>query len=489
MSVRTRFAPSPTGFLHLGSLRTALYAWLFARSQGGTFILRIEDTDQKREIAGATETIYRALRRAGIDWDEGPDVGGPFGPYIQSERKALYRPYAEELVERGSAYYCFCPTERLDTLRKKAESEGKAFKYDKRCLDMRQEEIKARLAAGEPYVIRQNIPPAGVGFFDDEILGRIEVDTDTLDDQVLLKSDGMPTYNFANVVDDHLMGVTHILRGSEFVSSTPKYNLLYDAFGWDKPVYIHLPPVMADKNRKLSKRHGDPSFEDLLDEGYLPEAVVNYIALLGWNPGDEREIMSMEELVGAFSLRGISKSPAIFDYDKLRWFNAQYIRALPAARFRDLILPYMEKAVDTARIDTLRLAQLLQPRCETLTEVTEMIGFLAQMPPFDASLYTNKKMKTTPETSLPVLQALLPVLEAVDCWSESAVRDAVTAFIEAEGLKNGPVLWPLRVALSNSMYTPGGAYEIAGLLGREEALQRLRGSIAGLLQSVKRADG
>lgn len=488
MPIRTRFAPSPTGFLHLGTLRTALYAWLFARKEGGTYILRIEDTDRKREVEGATESIYRALRAAGLDWDEGPDAGGPCGPYIQSERKPLYQPYAEELVRRGGAYYCFCPPERLDGLRAEAEGQGRGFKYDKRCLRLSHDEVMARLAAGEPWVIRQNVPEGGAGAFDDLIFGRIEVDTATLDDQVLIKSDGLPTYNFANVIDDHLMGVTHILRGAEFISSTPKYNLLYDAFGWERPVYIHLPPVMADAHRKLSKRHGDPSFEDLLEEGYLADAVVNYIALLGWNPGDEREIMTRRELVEAFSLQGISKSPAIFDREKLNWFNAQYIRALPPERFHELILPYLSEVIDAARFDTARLAELLQPRCEVLPDVMEKIDFLAEMPAFDPSLYENRKMKTTPAASLPALRALLPALEDIGLWSEEAVREVTAAFIERNGLKNAAALWPFRVAITGKANTPGGAYEIAGLLGREETLRRLRASVAAL-EELGRARG
>ena len=480
MQVRTRFAPSPTGYMHLGNLRTALYTWLFARSQGGKFILRVEDTDQQRLVEGAVELMYRSLKQAGLDWDEGPDVGGPCGPYIQSQRKSLYAPYAWELVKKGAAYVCFCTKERLDELRGQAEAKGDTFKYDKHCLHLTQEEVRARIDVGEPYVIRQNVPVEGVSGFDDVIYGHIEVENATLDDTVLLKSDGLPTYNFANVVDDHTMGITHIMRGTEYLSSTPKYNLLYDAFGWEKPTYIHLPPVMADSHRKLSKRKGDPSFEDLLDMGYLKDAIVNYVALLGWNPGTDQERFTLEELVKAFALQGLSKSPAIFDMAKLTWFNAEYIRSLDLDVFHELVRPYFARAIDVDRFDTRRLAELMQPRCEVLPDVVDKIGFLSQLPEYDLALYTNKRQKTTPAGALPVLEELLELLRSLDDFTEEGLRGVVSGYIESKGLKNGAVLWPLRIALSGREATPGGAYEIGYLLGKDESLRRLETAVARL---------
>ncbi len=480
MQVRTRFAPSPTGYMHLGNLRTALYTWLFARSQGGNFILRVEDTDQQRLVEGAVELMYRSLKQAGLDWDEGPDVGGPCGPYIQSQRKDMYAPYAWELVEKGAAYVCFCTKERLEALRSQAEAKGETFKYDKHCMHLPKEEVRARIEAGEPYVIRQNVPTEGVSGFDDVIYGHIEVENATLDDTVLLKSDGLPTYNFANVVDDHTMGITHIMRGTEYLSSTPKYNLLYDAFGWEKPTYIHLPPVMADSHRKLSKRKGDPSFEDLLEMGYLKDAIVNYVALLGWNPGTDQERFTLEELVKAFSLQGLSKSPAIFDMAKLTWFNAEYIRSLDLDAFHQLVRPYFARAIDVDRFDTRRLAELMQPRCEVLPDVVDKIGFLSQLPDYDLALYTNKRQKTTPSSALAVLEELLEPLRGLEDFSEEGLRTLVSGYIESKGLKNGAVLWPLRIALSGKEATPGGAYEIGYLLGKDESLKRVETAIARL---------
>ena len=478
--VRTRFAPSPTGFLHLGGLRSALYTWLFARKEKGVFMLRIEDTDQQRLVEGATEAIYRSLRLAGLDWDEGPDVGGDYGPYIQSQRRDMYAPYAWELVEKGEAYVCFCTKERLDAARAEAEARGETYKYDKHCLSLSKEEVKARIAAGESYVIRQNVTTEGTSSCDDVLFGHIEVENSTLDDTVLLKADGLPTYNFANVVDDHTMGITHVLRGSEYLSSTPKYNLLYKAFGWDIPVYVHMPPVMATPTRKLSKRYGDPTFEDLLSKGYLADAVVNYIALLGWNPGDEREMFTLPELVEAFSLEHINKAPAVFDMQKLTWFNAEYIRAMPAERFHELIRPYFAQVIDVEKMDTLRLAQLMQTRCEVLPDVVDKIDFLAQLPDYDIALYTNKRQKTNPENSFAMLTALLPLVENIDPWTEEAISSKISGYIQSQGLKNGPVLWPLRIAVSGKESTPGGFYEIAYLLGRDETLRRLRLSMEKL---------
>ena len=480
MQVRTRFAPSPTGYLHLGGLRTALYTYLFARSHGGKFILRIEDTDQEREVPGAVEKIYSSMAAAGLKYDEGPDVGGDYGPYIQSQRKDLYLPYAKQLVESGHAYYCFCTKERLDQARAEAEKKGENFKYDKHCLHLSKEEVQRRLDAGEPYVIRQNIPTEGKAGFDDLIFGHVEVDCSTLDDNVLIKADGLPTYNFANVIDDHTMGITHVTRGTEYLSSAPKYNLLYQAFGWEPPKYIHLPPVMANAQRKLSKRYGDPSFEDLLDQGYLKEAIINFIALLGWSPKGEQEIFSLEELEKIFDLDGINKAPAIFDMQKLRWFNAEYMRKLPFEEYLRLAAPWFEKALAPGKFDLRRLAELMQNRTEVLKDIPDMVSFLAEMPEFDPAIYTHKKMKTNPEIALQALKAVRPMLEGIDPWTEQQLHDKVMEFIPITGLKNGQMLWPLRIAISGRESTPGGAFEIAYLLGREETLKRLDDSIARL---------
>ncbi|MDD3244301.1 MAG: glutamate--tRNA ligase [Eubacteriales bacterium] len=476
-TVRTRFAPSPTGYLHLGGLRTALYTYLYAKQNAGSFVLRIEDTDQERYVEGAVDAIYRSMRLAGLNWDEGPDIGGDYGPYVQSERKGMYLPYAQQLVEMGKAYYCFCTEARLKGLRAEYEARGETFKYDKHCANLSKEEVQARIAAGEPYVIRQNLPEQGEASFDDALFGHIAVDVSTLDDMILIKSDGMPTYNFANVIDDHTMGITHVMRGSEYLSSTPKYNLLYEAFGWEKPVYIHLSPIMANATRKLSKRYGDPSFEDLMNQGYLKDAIVNYIALLGWNPGDEREYFTLDELTQAFSLKGLSKSPAVFDMMKLRHFNFEYVQKMNTQEFEQAILPWISTVIDPARFDTHRLAELLQPRCEVLSELAERLGFLNEMPEYDLELFFNKRMKTNRETALPVLEALYPLLEQSPVWSEQALHDAVMDYVAQQGCKNGFVLWPLRIAISGWENTPAGAFEIAGLLGREETLRRLRTSM------------
>ena len=470
--VRTRFAPSPTGYLHIGGLRTALYTYLFTRKNNGRFILRIEDTDRERYVEGATEAIYRSLRLAGLDWDEGPDAGGEYGPYIQSERQGMYLPYAERLVREGKAYYCFCSKDELDR-RRAAVDEG-AWKYDKHCLRMSPAEVKSRVAAGESYVIRQNIPESGEASFDDVIYGRISVDCSELDDGVLIKADGMPTYNFANVIDDHTMGITHVMRGNEYLASTPKYNLLYEAFGWDTPVYIHLTPVMKDAARKLSKRHGDPSFEDLLNMGYLKEAVVNYIALVGWNPGDNREFFTMDELIDAFSIDGLSKSPAIFDMAKLTWMNAEYIRRLDPGAFTSYAEPYYEKA-GIERMDREILCRILQPRVERFDQIPEMAAFLAKLDEsYPLDMYTNKKSKTNPEVAKNVLDIAITALEGLDEWGEREVHDVLLGLAEKNGLKNGTMLWPVRIALAGRQVTPGGAIEIAVLLGREEGLRRLR---------------
>ena len=479
MNVRTRFAPSPTGYMHIGNLRTALYAYLFARHEKGAFILRIEDTDQEREVPGAVGKIYESLREAGISHDEGADVGGEYGPYVQSQRRDTYMPYAMELVEKGAAYACFCTRERLDEARKEAEAKGETFKYDKHCLHLSKEEAKARMTAGEPFVIRQNIPLEGKASFEDVLYGLVEVDCSTLDDTVLIKADGMPTYNFANVVDDHLMAVSHVMRGTEYLSSAPKYNLLYEAFGWEKPIYAHLSPVMANSHRKLSKRHGDPTFDDLLQEGYLGEAIINYIALLGWSPGNDREFFTLPELEEAFELKGLSKSPAIFDKDKLTWMNSEYVRNLPFDRYVELALPWFQEA-GVAHLDVKRLAELMQGRTEAFSRIPEMVDFLSAMPAFDQELYTHKKMKTDPEVAAKALTLARPALAAIKDWQEQTIHDALMAAIGESGMKNGQVLWPLRIAISGKASTPGGAMEVAYLLGKEETLARLDSAIAAL---------
>ncbi len=480
MQVRTRFAPSPTGYMHLGGLRTALYTYLFARKHDGVFMLRIEDTDQEREVPGAVEKIYSAMRAAGLEYDEGPDVGGNFGPYIQSQRKDMYLPYAKKLVETGRAYYCFCTKERLDEARAEAEKNGQTFKYDKHCLHLSKEEIQRKLDAGESYVIRQNVPTEGKAGFDDLIYGRVEVDCSTLDDNVLMKADGLPTYNFANVIDDHTMGITHVLRGTEYLSSSPKYNLLYESFGWEPPKYIHLPPVMADSTRKLSKRKGDPTFEDLLDRGFLKDAIINFIALLGWSPRSEQEFFTLSELEEKFDLEGINKAPAIFDMVKLQWFNAEYMRRLPFEEYLKIATPWFEKVLDPKKVDIRRLAELMQSRTEVLEQIPGMVSFLAEMPEFDEAIYTHKKMKTDSAVSLQALKAVCPVLAGVTEWTEEKLHGAVMAFIPETGMKNGQILWPLRIAISGKESTPGGAFEIAYLLGKDETMKRLAASIERL---------
>ncbi len=473
MEVRTRFAPSPTGYMHLGGMRTALYTYLFTRKNHGKFILRIEDTDQARYVEGATDVIYRTLKDIGLVWDEGPHVGGDYGPYIQSERKGMYLPYAQQLVRDGKAYYCFCTKEELDKRRAEAEAKGETFKYDKHCLNMPREEVERRLAAGEPYVIRQNVPTQGEASFDDIIFGHIAVDCSELDDMILIKADGMPTYNFANVIDDHTMGITHVMRGSEYLSSTPKYNLLYDAFGWEKPVYIHLTNIMRDAQHKLSKRTGDAYYEDYIAKGYLKDAILNYIALLGWNPGDDREFFTLDELIEAFSLEGLSKSPAIFDVNKLTWMNAEYIRRLEPNEFNRYAQPWYEKAgIDAMNKET--LCRILQPRVEFFAQLPEMVDFLVKLDEeYDVAMFTNKKSKTNPEVSLGVLNMAIDALNALETWEEAAIHDTLIGLAEKNGLKNGTMLWPVRIALAGKQVTPGGAIEIAYLLGKDESLRRL----------------
>ena len=476
--VRTRFAPSPTGFMHIGNLRTCLYAYLYAKKRGGTFVLRIEDTDRERYVEGAVDVIYRTLETAGISHDEGPDKDGGYGPYIQSERKPLYLEYAKKLVETGGAYYCFCTKERLATL----GGENGVHKYDKHCLSLSKEEVEARLAAGEPYVIRQNVPTERVSEYDDMVFGHIAVPNADMEDNILIKSDGMPTYNFANVVDDHTMGITHVIRGNEYLSSTPKYNLLYEAFGWDIPTYIHVPPVMKDATHKLSKRNGDASFEDLVAKGYLEEAVINYIALLGWAPKGENEVFTLPELVEAFDVSGISKSPAIFDGAKLKAINGEYIRRLTPEKFIEDAKPYIDEGTKRRDLDLSVLAEMLQPRTEVFTDIPGQIDFIDTLPDYDIAMYTHKKMKTNAENSLQSLRDLLPVLESVpaDNWNMQSIHDAVFQLIADKGVKNGLILWPLRVAASGKQFTPGGGIEIAALLGKDETIARVRKGIEKL---------
>ena len=473
MEVRTRFAPSPTGYMHIGNLRSGLYAYLFAKHNHGKFLLRIEDTDQERFIEGATALIYRTLKDVGMHWDEGPDVGGDYGPYVQSERKSLYLPYAQQLIQSGHAYRCFCTKEELDARRAQAVARGETFKYDKHCLHMSEEEQRRRMAAGQPYVIRQNVPTEGTTSFTDLIFGTITVNNSELDDNVLIKADGMPTYNFANVVDDHLMAITHVMRGMEYLASTPKYNLLYEAFGWEIPQYIHMTPIMRDAQHKLSKRDGDASYADFIDKGYLKEALLNYVALLGWNPGDEREFFTLAELCEAFDVSGMSKSPAIFDVNKLTWMNAEYIRKLTPAAFTAHARPWYEKA-GISGMDEEVLCRILQPRVEYFADLPARVDFLTALPEYDAALFTNKKSKTDPAVSAQVLDMVIPALDALADWSEASIHALLIGMAEVRGMKNGTLLWPVRIAMAGKTVTPGGAIEIAVLLGKTETLRRLR---------------
>ncbi len=475
--IRTRFAPSPTGYMHIGNLRTALYAYLITKHAGGDFILRIEDTDQERFVDGAVELIYRTMSETGLIHDEGPDIGGNYGPYVQSERLGIYQEYAKKLVELGGAYYCFCDKERLDSLRAQQEAAKLMPKYDGHCAHLSKEEIEEKLASGVPYVIRQKIPQYGTTSFIDEIYGKITVDNATLDDNVLLKSDGYPTYNFANVIDDHLMNITHIIRGSEYLSSTPKYNLLYEAFGWEIPTYIHVSPVMRDAHKKLSKRDGDASYEDFINKGYLKEAVLNYIALLGWSPGGEQEIFTLEEMIEAFDIKGISKSPAIFDPLKLDWLNGEYIRKLSPEAFYEKALPFLKEGIKREDVDLSKAAKLLHDRCEKLSDIPEQLDFIDALPEYEPALYCHKKMKTNEENSLESLKEILPVLEGISNWNYDVLHEALFALIEKLGVKNGLILWPLRVAVSGKSFTPGGGLELAELLGKEETLARIKKGI------------
>ena len=476
--IRTRFAPSPTGYMHVGNLRTALYAFLIAKHEGGDFILRIEDTDQERLVEGAVDIIYNTLKETGLHHDEGPDIGGPVGPYVQSERKSIYLEYAKKLVEKGEAYYCFCSKDRLDMLKENAEALKRPFKYDKHCAHLSKEEIEENLAKGLPYVIRQNNPTTGTTTFDDIIYGKITVDNSELEDMILIKSDGYPTYNFANVVDDHLMGITHIVRGNEYLSSSPKYNRLYEAFGWDVPVYVHCPPIMKDQHNKLSKRNGDASFGDLIAKGYLKEAVLNYIALLGWNDGGNEEIFTLEELIEKFDYKNISKSPAIFDDAKLKWMNGEYIRKLSLDEFHELAMEQYKKVLHKD-FDFKFISELLHTRCEILSDIPDQIDFLEELPEYSTDLYFHKKMKSNTETSLENLEKVYPILEAIpeSEWTLDNLHDKVFELIKSLEIKNGVMLWPIRTALSGKSFTPGGAFEIAVLIGKDESMKRLQKGI------------
>ena len=475
MKTRTRFAPSPTGYMHIGNLRTALYEYLIAKAQGGDFILRIEDTDQKRYVEGATDIIYATLKRVGMNWDEGPDIGGNYGPYIQSERRNIYAEYAHKLVELGGAHYCFCSKEDAD----EQKDEEQNIKFQDPCKHLSLEEAKARVAAGEPYVIRQTINKTGKSKYHDEVYGDIEIDYDELDEGVLLKSDGLPTYNFANVVDDHLMEITHVVRGNEYISSTPKYNLIYEDFGWEHPQYVHVPPVMKDAQHKLSKRNGDASFQDLVAKGYLPEAIINYIALLGWNPGNDQEIFSLDELKKIFSVERLNKSPAIFDITKLTWMNGCYIRALPVEEFHKLATPYYKECL-SRKVDEEFLSKVLQLRVEVLGDIPNQIDFIEQVKDFSNDLYFNKKMKSDAEVAKKTLAEAKTVLAEADVWTNEALFEKLKALAETLGVKNGQILYPLRIALSGKETTPGGATEIAVVLGKDETINRINQALARL---------
>ena len=481
--VRTRFAPSPTGRMHVGNLRTALYAYLVAKHEGGDFILRIEDTDQERYVEGAVDIIYRTLQKTGLIHDEGPDKDGGCGPYVQSERQAqgIYLKYAKELIDKGEAYYCFCDKERLEGL-KKVVAGKEIHVYDKHCLHLSKEEVEEKLAAGVPYVIRQNNPTEGTTTFEDEIYGDITVDNAELDDMILIKSDGYPTYNFANVVDDHLMEITHVVRGNEYLSSSPKYNRLYEAFGWEVPVYIHCPLITDENHQKLSKRCGHSSFEDLVEQGFLTEAIVNFVALLGWSPADNQEIMTLEELVEKFDYHHMNKSPAVFDYTKLKWMNGEYIKKMDFDKFYEMALPYIKEVI-TKDYDLKKIAHMVQTRIEIFPDIRDHIDFFEELPEYDVAMYTHKKMKTNAQTSLEVLQEILPVLEAQEDYSNDALYQTLLKYVEQKGCKNGYVMWPIRTAVSGKQMTPGGATELMEVLGKEESLARIRKGIELLSQA------
>lgn len=476
MKIRTRYAPSPTGKMHVGNLRSALYEFLVAKHDGGDFMLRIEDTDQERFVEGATEIIYRTLEKTGLKHDEGPDKDGGYGPYVQSERMktGIYLKYAKELIEKGEAYYCFCDKERLASLKSEVDSEGKTITvYDKHCLSLSKEEIEKNLSEGKPYVIRQNIPNEGTTTFHDELYGDITVENAELDDMILIKSDGYPTYNFANVIDDHTMNITHVVRGNEYLSSSPKYVRLYDAFGWEVPVYIHLPLITDENHKKLSKRSGHASFEDLLEQGFVTEAIINYVALLGWSPEDNNEIFSLDELIEKFDYKRISKSPAVFDIVKLRWMNGEYLKAMDFDKFYEMAEPYLNKALKDS-LDKKHIAELIKTRIEVFPDIDEMVDFFNELPEYDTAMYEHKKMKTDKESSLKVLKDLLPILESLDDYSNDSLYNALVKYAEDNGYKNGYVLWPVRTAVSGKQMTPAGATEIMEIIGKEESVKRIK---------------
>ena len=483
--VRTRYAPSPTGRMHVGNLRTALYEFLIAKHAGGSFLLRIEDTDRERFVPEALDIIYKTMKETGLKHDEGPDIGGDCGPYVQSERQAsgIYLKYAKELIEQGEAYYCFCDKERLESLKQTIDGK-EVMVYDKHCLHLPKEEIERNLAEGKPYVIRQNIPREGTTTFKDEVYGEITAPNSELDDQILIKSDGYPTYNFANVVDDHLMGITHVVRGNEYLSSTPKYNRLYEAFGWEIPTYIHCPLITNEEHQKLSKRSGHSSYEDLIEQGFVPEAVVNFIALLGWSAESGTEIFDLEGLIREFDYTRINKSPAVFDMVKLRWMNGEYLKAMDFDKFFEMALPYIKEVI-TKDLDLKKIAELVKTRIEVLPDLKEHIDFFEELPDYDIAMYTHKKMKTTSESSLEVLRDLLPLLEASNDYSREGVEAVLMGYIQDKGIKNGQGLWPIRTAVSGKQMTPGGAYEIMEILGKEESLRRVRIGIEKLSKSVE----
>ena len=486
--VRTRFAPSPTGRMHVGNLRTALYAYLIAKHEGGDFILRIEDTDQERFVEEALDIIYRTLDKTGLKHDEGPDKDGGVGPYVQSERQAqgIYLKYAKQLIKEGKAYYCFCDKERLESLRQTITTESGETKeivvYDKHCLHLSKEEVEAKLAAGVPYVIRQNSPTEGTTTFHDELYGDVTVSNDELDDMILIKSDGFPTYNFANVVDDHLMGITHVVRGNEYISSSPKYTLLYQAFGWEEPKYIHCPLITDENHQKLSKRSGHSSFEDLIEQGFVAEAVVNYVALLGWSPDSNQEIFSLEELVKEFDYHRINKSPSVFDINKLKWMNGEYLKAMDADRFKELVTPYIREVI-TKDLDLDKICPLVQTRMEILPDVKELVDFFEELPDYDVQMYCHKKMKTNLQNSLEILKEEYEILKNFDDWTLDALHDRLMAYISEKGIKNGTGLWPVRTAVSGKQSTPGGAFEIMEIIGKEESLKRMETGIRKLEQA------
>ncbi|MGN0278406.1 MAG: glutamate--tRNA ligase [Lachnospiraceae bacterium] len=482
--IRTRYAPSPTGRMHVGNLRTALYAYLIAKHEGGDFILRIEDTDQERYVEGAVDIIYRTLEKTGLIHDEGPDKDGGVGPYVQSERQkqGIYMKYAKELIDKGEAYYCFCDKERLASLTQTVA--GKEINvYDKHCLHLSKEEIEANLAAGKPYVIRQNNPTEGTTTFHDDIYGDITVDNAELDDMILIKSDGYPTYNFANVVDDHLMGITHVVRGNEYLSSSPKYNRLYEAFGWEIPEYVHCPLITDENHQKLSKRCGHSSYEDLIDQGFLSDAVVNFVALLGWSPEDNNEIFTLDELIKKFDYHHLSKSPAVFDYTKLKWMNGEYMKAMDFDKFYEMAESYLKEVI-TKDLDLKKIAAMVKTRIEIFPDIKEHIDFFEKLPEYDVEMYTHKKMKTNAETSLEVLTELLPILEAQEDYSNDALYQRLSAYVEEKGCKNGYVMWPVRTAVSGKQMTPGGATELMEVLGKEESLARIRKGIEKLQNAI-----